>query len=223
MLILEAVLGAEDLALVQAELATFEWLDGKATAGGLARPVKDNRQARGDDERVQALEKFIAAALDRHQVFTKAARPKRMSRMIFSRYEAGMAYGRHTDDAIMGGRAAPIRTDLAYTLFLADQKSYEGGALAIETSLGAPQVKLKAGDAILYSAGTIHAVMPVTSGARMVCVGWVESMVRDAAQRAMLFDLAVVRANLADAGAERDHLLALDQVQSNLLRMWAQP
>lgn len=223
MILLEAVLTPEDVARAQAELANLEWVDGKATAGALARPVKANLQAKSQDERVQALEKFIAQALDRHPVFTSAARPRRMSRLLFSRYQPGMSYGRHTDDALMGDRLSPLRTDLAFTLFLSDPASYEGGTLAIDTPLGVHQVKLAAGDAILYSAGTIHAVTPVTQGERLVCVGWVESLVRDSAQRAVLFDLSVARAQLAEAGAERDHLLVLDQVQSNLLRMWALP
>src|SRR5215510_11039521 len=116
--ILQQVLEAEDLARVRAELDSFAWSSGKRTAGAAARGVKENLQADGADPRVQALEKFVADALRRHPLFEIAARPARLSRLMFSRYEPGMTYGAHTDDALMGPVDDKLRTDLAFTLFL---------------------------------------------------------------------------------------------------------
>ena len=220
-LILQEVLAPEDLQKVRAELGSFSWDSGKRTAGAAARGVKENLQANGADPKVQALERFVVEALRRHPLFEIAARPARLTRLLFSRYEPGMTYGAHTDDALMGGGDDKLRTDLAFTLFLADRESYEGGALVIESALGEQEIKLDAGDAILYPAGSIHYVAPVTSGMRLAAVGWVQSFIADAAQRELLFDLSVTRSRLAQAGIARDDLMPLDKSISNLLRMWA--
>ncbi len=220
-LILQEVLAPEDLQKVRAELGSFSWDSGKRTAGAAARGVKENLQANGADPKVQALERFVVEALRRHPLFEIAARPARLTRLLFSRYEPGMTYGAHTDDALMGGGDDKLRTDLAFTLLLADRESYEGGALVIESALGEQEIKLDAGDAILYPAGSIHYVAPVTSGMRLAAVGWVQSFIADAAQRELLFDLSVTRSRLAQAGIARDDLMPLDKSISNLLRMWA--
>jgi PKHD-type hydroxylase len=220
-LILQAVLAPEDLDRVRAEMEQLPWSSGKRTAGAAARGVKENLQADGADPRTQALERFVADALRRHPLFEIAARPARLSRLLFSRYEPGMTYGAHTDDALMGQGDDKLRTDLAFTIFIADAASYEGGELVVQSALGDQAVKLDAGDAILYPAGSIHHVAPVTSGARLAAVGWLQSHIADAAQRELLFDLSIARARLAEAGAQREELLRLDKSISNLLRMWA--
>lgn len=222
MLLLNRVLEAEDLARILTGLEEkARWIDGKATAGPAARAVKHNLQAAGADSAIQALEHFAEHALRRHPMFEIAARPRKLSRLLFSRYEPGMTYGAHTDDAIMGADA--IRTDLAFTLFLSDPESYDGGELTISSALGEQAVKLNAGDAILYPAGTIHYVAPVLRGARIACVGWVQSLIADSAQREILFDLSVARTRISSSNAAREDLLSLDKSVSNLLRMWARP
>ena len=220
-LILQAVLAPEDLDRVRAEMEQLPWSSGKRTAGAAARGVKENLQADGADPRTQALERFVADALRRHPLFEIAARPARLSRLLFSRYEPGMTYGAHTDDALMGQGEDKLRTDLAFTIFIADAAIYEGGELVVQSSLGDQAIKLDAGDAILYPAGSIHHVAPVARGARLAAVGWLQSHIADAAQRELLFDLSIARARLAEAGAQREELLRLDKSISNLLRMWA--
>jgi PKHD-type hydroxylase len=121
----------------------------------------------------------------------------------------------------MGAHGDKLRTDLAFTLFLADRADYDGGALVVQSALGDQEIALEAGDAILYPAGSIHYVAPVTRGVRLAAVGWIESFIPDAPQREILFDLSVTRARLAEAGVARDDLLPLDKSISNLLRMWA--
>jgi PKHD-type hydroxylase len=133
-----------------------------------------------------------------------------------------MEYGSHTDDALMGAPQHRMRTDLAFTLFLSDASTYEGGALALESAVGRQEVKLSAGDAFLYPAGAIHSVTEVTRGVRLAAVGWVESFVRGPARREILYDLSLSRARLAEAGAPRADVLRLDKTISNLLRMWAE-
>lgn len=220
-LILQDVLSDEDVARVRAELAELSWISGKRTAGSAARGVKENLQADGASPRVQELERFIVDALRRHPLFEVAARPARLSRLLISRYEPGMTYGAHTDDALMGRGEDKLRTDLAFTIFLAEPSSYEGGELVVDSALGEQTVKLEAGDAILYSAGSIHYVAPVSSGVRFAAVGWVQSFVPDITQREILLDLSLARTRLAEAGAAREDVLRLDKSISNLLRMWA--
>mgnify|MGYP003596226833 CR=1 FL=1 len=220
-LVLQQVLSAEDLDRVRAELAALTWSSGKRTAGSAAKAVKENLQADGSDPRVKELERFIVEALRRHPLFEIAARPARLSRLLFSRYEPGMTYGAHTDDALMGKGEDKLRTDLAFTIFLADRSAYEGGDLVVESALGEQGVKLEAGDAFVYPAGSIHHVAPVTNGVRLAAVGWIQSFIPDPAQRETLFDLSVARTRLAGAGAAREELLRLDKSIANLLRMWA--
>ncbi|MEQ1489996.1 MAG: Fe2+-dependent dioxygenase [Terricaulis sp.] len=220
-LVLQQVLGAHDLDRVRTELTALSWVSGKRTAGAAAKGVKENLQADGADPRVKELEHFVAEALRRHPLFEIAARPARLSRLLFSRYEQGMTYGAHTDDALMGRGEDKLRTDLAFTIFLADASSYEGGELVVESALGEQGVKLEAGDAFLYPAGSIHHVAPVTNGVRLAAVGWIQSFIPDLTQRETLFDLAVTRTRLAGAGVAREELLKLDKSIANLLRMWA--
>jgi PKHD-type hydroxylase len=127
----------------------------------------------------------VEQALLHHEVFVAAARPKRLVRLLISRYEPGMTYGTHVDDALMDG----VRPDLSFTLFLSDPATYEGGALVIEDTYGERMVKLPAGELILYPSTTLHRVDPVTSGVRLAAVGWVRSYVRDPEHREILFDL----------------------------------
>lgn len=217
---LQGVLAHEDVARVRGGLSDAPWEDGRKTAGPAAQAVKLNEQARRSDSE-RALAHFVAAAFARHSVFQACARPSRPLKLLFSRYQAGMAYGLHNDDAIMGEGDARIRTDFALTLFLADPESYAGGALILSGPAGEQAIKLGAGDAVLYSAGALHRVEAVSAGERLAAVAWGQSLVRDGGARAVLFDLTQARWALpADA---HEAALRIDQVIANLMRRWADP
>lgn len=219
MLTLGQVLTAEEVERVRAGLAAAPFRDGRATAGPAARKVKRNQQAVGDDPEVEALARFVREALMRHPVFAAYARPASWSRILFSRYEGGDAYGLHTDDAFMraddGGR---LRTDLSFTLFLSDPKTYEGGALLLDGLDGEREHRPGAGDAVIYATGRLHRVTPVTSGQRLAAVGWIQSLVRRDDRRELLFDLERVRGALPDGEGR----LLLDKSIGNLLRQWGE-
>ncbi|HEX6860946.1 MAG TPA: Fe2+-dependent dioxygenase [Caulobacteraceae bacterium] len=215
MLTIADVLTAEDVARVREGLAAARFGDGKRTAGGAAKKVKANAQADSSDPKVKALAKFVRDALERHPVFATYARPARWSGVMFSRYGGGDAYGFHVDDAVMSG----IRTDLSFTLFLSDPDTYEGGALLLDGLDGEREVRLPAGSLALYPSGPLHRVTPVTSGQRLAAVGWIQSLIRRADQREVLFDLSRTRASMAD-GEPR---LLLDKAVGNLIRMWGEP
>ena len=220
MLTLGQVLNPDDVRRVREGLAQAPFRDGKATAGPVARRVKQNQQAVGSDAAVDALARFVRDALKRHPVFSAYARPAAWSRIMFSKYAPGDAYGLHTDDAFMsadgGGR---LRTDLSFTLFLSDPDTYEGGALLLDDLDGEREHRPTAGDAVLYQTGRLHRVTPVTRGERLAAVGWIESVVRADDQRELLFDLERVRASTPEGEAR----LLLDKAIGNLLRQWGSP
>lgn len=219
MLTIADALDTEDLARVRQMLADAPFGDGKRTAGGDARKVKANEQADGRSEKVQALSKFVRAALERHPVFSLYARPARWSQVMFSRYRGEGAYGFHVDDPVMGAEDARLRTDLSFTLFLSDPETYEGGALLIDGLDGEREVKLAAGSVVLYPSGPLHRVTPVTSGERLAAVGWIQSLIRRADEREILFDLGRTRAALPEGEAR----LTLDKAIGNLVRLWGEP
>ncbi len=218
------VLNAEQLQSVQRAAADLNWRDGAETAGTMARKVKRNEQADWSSPGGATVHASLEAALKANIVMKSAARPRRMSRLILSRTHAGGGYGAHVDNALMGGGKQRLRSDLSFTLFLSEPKAYDGGELILDLAVGRQTIKLAAGDLILYPSTEIHRVAPVTSGERLVCVGWIESEVRDPAQRAILFDIDNLRAGLSKASPDAlDQRLLLDKVASNLLRMWAAP
>lgn len=217
MLVLDGVL-PKPLAQVlreEAETAAFE--DGRKTAGRFAREVKANDQAAPSPARDAILEK-ARAALMAHPVFRSAARPKALSPLILSRYREGQTYGLHVDDALMGG----LRTDLSFTLFLSDPETYDGGELVIEDTFETRAIKLNPGEAILYPSTTLHHVAPVTRGTRLCIVGWVQSLIRSAEQREILFDLDQSVEAVFAAQGKSPLFDKLAKTRSNLLRMWAE-
>ena len=213
------VLDAAGVAAAIETLANARFVDGRATAGWSARLVKNNLQAPSHaDPSIAALRDTIAAKILANQLFRMAARPKALTPLILSRYEPGMAYGTHIDDAIM----RDMRTDVSFTLFLSDPASYDGGELVIETTGGEDDVKLPAGSLVAYPSTTLHRVAPVTRGARLAAVGWVRSYIRDAARRELLFDLDTVRNALFVREGKTAELDLLSKTSANLLRMWAE-
>lgn len=212
------------LARIEAALGDLSWRDGRETAGQVARQVKRNEQAVMQDGPGKKLREMLIPLVTENPVVKAAARPRRISAPIVSRTADGGHYGAHVDNAMMGTANARIRTDISFTLFLTDPADYEGGELVVHSAGMTQTIKGKAGELILYPSSSIHEVRPVTSGARIVCVGWIESTIRDPVQREMLFDLENLRANLRQKLADgAPELLSLDKTVANLIRMWGQP
>jgi PKHD-type hydroxylase len=221
--IIPALLSAADLAAVTADLGAAGWVDGRATAGARAAAVKANQQLAADDQVALRWAPLLQQALLRQSRFIAAALPLRTLPPLFSLYGPGDHYGPHIDNAIRPAGPVTVRTDLAATLFLSDPAGYDGGALHIETSLGPQRVKLAAGDLLLYPATTRHEVEAVTRGTRLAAIFWVQSMVRDAAARALLFDLdQTIQALAARHGQNDPHVVSLTGTYHNLVRFWAE-
>lgn len=223
-LVVDAIPDAGDLAAIAERIALLDWRDGRETAGSVARQVKRNEQGAMNSTAGRALQNDLGRALADHPVIKAAAQPRRFSPVIISRTGVGGKYGAHVDNALMGRGSARLRTDLSFTLFLTPPADYDGGELVIHTAGVTQTVKGEAGTLVLYPSGSIHEVAPVTRGMRIVCIGWIESLVADAAQREMLFDLENLRASLRAAlPGQSPELLTLDKTMANLLRMWARP
>jgi PKHD-type hydroxylase len=218
-----AVLSPGQVAECRHELERAEWVDGRVTAGHQSRRVKHNRQIPEDHPVARQLGDTILSALEREQLFMSAALPLKVVPPLFNRYEGGQTYGNHVDGAIypIAGTPCRVRTDLSVTLFLTAPDAYDGGELIVDDTYGAHQVKLPAGDAILYPGTSLHRVQPVTRGTRFAAFFWVESMVRADAQRALLFDLDTAIRQLAGVAPQPPAVLQLYNVYHNLLRQWA--
>ena len=211
------VISADELIHVRDVLARASYIDGRATAGFAARTVKNNQQA-ANDRTIETVRKLVEERILANDVFRLAVRPKKLSAILFSRYEIGMQYGSHVDDALMQG----MRTDVSFTLFLSDPESYDGGELVIESASGEDAVKLAAGSLVAYPSTALHHVSPVTRGARLAAVGWARSFVRDPARREMLFDLDTARRQMFARDGKSAEYDLVSKSLANLLRMWVE-
>ena len=207
------------------DAANTPWVDGRATAGRQGAAVKHNQQTAENSARVLELGDVLLAALERNAQFISAVLPSRVYPPNFNRYQGGMAFGAHVDNAIrlLPGSADKLRADVSVTLFLSEPEEYDGGELLIEDAYGTHSVKLPAGDLVVYPSSSVHRVTPVTRGIRVASFFWVQSLVRDAAQRALLYELDGGIQRLAVPGGNEAARLRLTNCYHNLLRMWSEP
>lgn len=219
------VLDSEQVNRCRNALKSAEWVDGRVTAGPQSAKAKNNRQLAEEAPLARELGALVLDALGRNPTFFAGALPRHVYPPLFNRYEGGESFGFHVDNAVRydrsRGKALPLRTDLSATLFLSEPDEYDGGELEIEDSFGAHEVKLPAGDLVLYPGSSLHQVTPVTRGARIAAFFWVQSLVRSDAQRRMLFDLDVSIQQLAQKLPDEPEIVRLTGVYHNLLREWS--
>ena len=205
---------------IRDRVLSLKFVDGSATAGVYARTVKRNQQLENSPE-TQKLQEFVMQALMRSVEFERFAFPRNMKPIMFSRYEPGMEYGTHVDNAVMSGRP-PVRSDVSLTLFLSEPDTYDGGELTIQTLTGEEQIKLPAGSIVTYPSSTLHRVAPVTRGVRVAAVTWVQSMIRDPACREILSDLETTRRTIFETQGKTREFDLISKSFANLMRMWAE-
>jgi len=218
------VLTPEQVARCRDVMMKAEWVDGRVTAGHQSAKVKLNLQLPETAPEATELGDMVLAALAKSPLFMSAVLPKQVFPPLFNRYDAGMTFGSHIDNAIRGHpQAGRVRTDVSSTLFISAPEEYDGGELVVEDTYGNHSVKLPAGDMIVYPASSLHHVTPITRGSRVASFFWTQSLIRDEAQRSLLFDL-----DMSIIGLTRDHpdhpsLVSLTGCYHNLLRQWAEP
>ena len=217
------LLDMQALTAIAALLQEARWEDGRATAGHQSAQVKNNLQLPQGAPAAQQAGDIIVRALERHPDFISAALPHHVYPPLFNRYEPGMSFGAHVDNAVrqVPGTHHRLRIDISATLFLSRPEDYDGGELVVEDTFGAHAVKLSAGDMVVYPASSLHKVQPVTRGARVAAFFWVQSMVRDDAARTLLFEMDTAIRELTAANSDSSALLRLTACYHNLLRRWA--
>jgi PKHD-type hydroxylase len=219
------VLSGEELMYAKKLLAEASWVDGKVTAGTQAAIVKNNQQLPEQAPQVQVLRKLVLQALNRNALFFTAALPLKILPPFFNRYSGDANYyGYHVDNAMrmMPDGSGYVRADVSATLFLSEPDEYEGGELTIDDTFGQHGLKLPAGSMVVYPSSSVHQVSPVTAGARVACFMFIQSMVRDATKRRLLYDMDLSLMQLRDTVGETDAVVKLTGVYHNLLRGWSE-
>lgn len=224
MLHIPQILTAQQVSHMRQELAQADWVNGQETVGAQGAKVKHNRQLSEFSQVGIKLGEIILAALAQNALFFAAALPKKTIAPLFNSYEDGEHYGLHVDGSV---RAVPhagmsMRTDVSSTLFLSEPEDYEGGELVVVDTYGTHEVKLPAGDLILYPSTSLHRVEPVTQGVRVCSFFWTQSMIRDDWKRSMLFELDQNISGLRSKIGDAQEVVSLTGHYHNLLRLWAE-
>jgi len=223
LLTIEDVLSGDQVALFRERLAAADWVDGRVTAGEQSARAKRNLQVPEDSAAARELGEAILSALGRNPSFVSAALPLRVFPPLFNRYDEGMAFDTHVDNAIRFSGPVRYRTDLSATLFLTDPADYDGGELIVEDAYGEHAVKLPAGHMVLYPASSLHRVAPITRGSRWASFFWIQSMVRSDEKRTLLYDLdTAIQALSVKVGQGDPSVVSLAGGYHNLVRMWAE-
>lgn len=226
MLHIPAVLSPDEVRSFRQKLDSADWVDGRGTVGSQGAKVKHNQQLPEQAPIACELAGLVQQALNRSTLYFSAALPLRIAPILFNRYESARQehYGFHVDGAVRSIPVSPgwLRTDLSATLFLCEPEDYDGGELTVRDTYGEHEVKLPAGDMVLYPANSLHSVTPVTRGARVCSFFWIQSMIRHDHRRAMLFELDQAITELRALHGESSQTLALSSHYHNLLREWSE-
>lgn len=224
LLTLPDVLLENELTTIRGLLKQAQWVDGRHTAGIQAAQVKNNQQLAEQDPLLANIRGIVLQALHRDPLFFSAVLPDKILPPFVNRYSGDTNhYGFHVDNAMrsMPDGSARVRADVSATLFLNDPDDYEGGELVVQDVFGDQRVKLKAGAIVIYPSSSVHAVTPVTRGTRLASFMFIQSMVRDAAHRRMLFEMDMALVRLRQQHGETPEVVQLTGIYHNLLRQWA--
>jgi len=211
--------------LTPAELARLgemsrqlRFIDGRAS--NPANVTKDNLQADHGDPLYAESVQLVNAALMRNREFVDFAMPRRMAPPLLCRYRPGMKYGAHADAAVIQFGSTRMRSDLSCTVFINDPVTYEGGELVVVQGNQAIPFKGQAGEVIVYPSTTLHEVVPVLAGERLVSITFIESFIADPHRRMQVYELNELAA-LEGHALQWESRVRLDVVRQNLMRMWA--
>jgi len=218
---IKGILDQDQLAAAHKLIAAGKYSDGSSSAGMAARRVKHNEELALTQAHMSDLNNLVMNSLVNHPVYRSAALPLRIAAPYYAHYTEGMSYGEHVDDPIMGQGSELYRSDISITIFLNSPADYDGGELVIQTSFGEQQIKLPAGDAVLYPSSSTHRVAEVSRGERLVAVSWVQSLVQEPERRALLHDMNQARETLLRDKPNAEETRQVNQSYVNLVRMWS--
>lgn len=218
---IKGILDQNQLAAAHKLIAAGKYSDGSSSAGMVARRVKHNEELTLTQAHMSDLNNLVMNSLVNHPVYRSAALPLRIAAPYYAHYTEGMSYGEHVDDPIMGQGSELYRSDISITIFLNSPADYDGGELVIQTSFGEQQIKLPAGDAVLYPSSSTHRVAEVSRGERLVAVSWVQSLVQEPERRALLHDMNQARETLLRDKPNAEETRQVNQSYVNLVRMWS--
>lgn len=222
LLVIPAVLDPAKLQQVRSLLDQGQFVDGRLSAGTSAARVKHNQELQSGAGQMESLNRLVMGALVQHPLYQAATMPYRVATPYYARYTRGMSYGDHVDDPVMGPPGGQYRSDISTTVFLNAPTEYQGGELVIRTAYGEEQLKLAAGDAVIYPSSSLHHINEVTAGERLVAVTWTQSMLRDPQQREVLYQLYQARESLLQSQPGSEVATQVDHAYVNLVRLWAE-
>lgn len=214
----KSLLNPDEVARLIELARELKFVDGRLS--NPANETKDNLQADLKDPRHAESSQVVLTALMRSREFRDFALPLRVAPPMLARYEPGMRYGVHADAAHMRLVSGMLRSDLSCTVFVADPAGYEGGELTIHFGTRVVLFKGAPGDAVVYPSTTLHEVRPVTSGARLVSITFIESLIADERKREMIYEMSEVSA-LEGLNMRWENRVRLEAVRQNLIRMWS--
>ena len=221
LLTISGVIPPPQLQRVRQLLQRGQFKNGKLSAGMEAQRVKTNQELVQEPELYSALNNLVMGCLVQHPVYQQAVLPRRVAAPYYARYTAGMHYGDHIDDPVMGSGIDQYRSDVSTTVFLSDGSEYDGGELVIRGSFGDQRVKLEAGDVVIYPSSSVHHINEVTRGERLVAVTWTQSLVRDPGKRELLYQLSRARERMLQERPGAEETNWISNSYANLVRMWS--
>ena len=219
-LTIENLLSGNDVAALRKLLESTKFSDGKLTAGEAVRHAKNNLQVTDSNPQLDKFRVMIMNNFSQSEAFKQFALPKRILPPVFNRYDVGMKYGDHVDNAIFGAGNETVRADVSATVFLSEPDTYDGGGLVMNSDKGGKPVKLPAGSAIVYSSATVHKVEPVTRGSRYAAITWIQSLVRDEHRREIISELAELARWSRSVAPGSVEAMRVSKIRMNLMRMW---
>ena len=222
MLLVEKFLNQEKLEELRNVLAPIDYVDGRTTAGPAASQVKKNTQANDKHPNYQKANELVRQALVKCEPFQLYAYPHKVTPIRFARYEEGMYYGEHVDQAILTLRGAIVRTDLSFTIFLTPSSEYEGGELVVDMHGVEKTVKGECGDLFVYESGFRHRVNELTRGSREVAVGWIQSLFRGHEERRIMRHLNGVCIRMLKRDGKTEDFSLLNDAYISLERLWGE-
>jgi PKHD-type hydroxylase len=215
---IENFLTADDLRSIAQIARQAKFVDGKVSNPHSI--VKQNVIADPNDSIGHKASQIALAALQRSEQARNFIFPRRVAAPILVRYAAGMKYGPHTDAAFLPVGPEPLRSDVSGTIFISNPSEYQGGELIVHLGSEVVSIKGAAGSAVFYASTSLHQVVPVTSGERLVMISFIESLIPDQMQRDLLYTLGEVRA-LEGLKMDWSNRTQLEYVIANLHRMWS--